>query len=63
MPRKMRGRGVKIMEVTKNKIKTDKNGKPVKQEVTWSNAYGSSTGKYERRGNKTILTEVDYSKK
>lgn len=51
------------MEVTKNKIKTDKNGKPVKQEITWSNAYGNSTGKYERKGNKTILTEVNFSKK
>lgn len=51
------------MEVTKNKIKVNKNGKPVKQEVTWKDSTGNYTGKYERKGGKTVLSEIEYSKK
>ncbi|MCP2015307.1 hypothetical protein L1280_002468 [Deinococcus sp. HSC-46F16] len=51
------------MEITKNKVKTDKNGKPVKQEVTYSDPYEEYKATYQRRGNHSVMTQLEHKKK
>lgn len=52
-----------MTEVTRNKVTADKNGKPVKQEITLTNENGSSTGIYAVHNGRTVLVQVDYKQK
>ncbi|ADV66422.1 hypothetical protein [Deinococcus maricopensis] len=51
------------MEITNNKIKADKNGLPVQQEITYSDPYEEYKATYQRRGHQTIMTKLEHTKK
>lgn len=51
------------MDIIKNKVKLDNKGKPVAQQVTYADPYEEYKATYQRRGNTTVMTELEQKKK
>lgn len=51
------------MNIDKNKVKLDNNGKPVAQQITYSDPYEEYKATYKRRGNITIMTDLEHKTK